>query len=172
MKASALVATLVNIGIFIFCVANVSAQWSKFPIYFYKMGTDDCETDLASAMSVSLSDGGTYVSINVHPSRRGITRYKDIVRIINVDDYQQYYIGFIVNKAFDDDAVDAAGLIIRDASTENLIGTVDLKKTGTTYAPWAISPGGQLRVDLEFKISSNSSGTDTASVQLIYSPQN
>jgi len=133
------------------------------------MGTDANKTDLASTMVVSLSDRGTSALVNVHPSRRGVTRYKDIVRIMNVDNYQQYYIGFIVNKAFDNNALDAAELIIRDVSTGSLIGTVDLKKSGATYVPWVISPGGQLRVDLEFKVSSNSSGTDSASIQLIYS---
>lgn len=165
----ALAISVVNAAVFVYYPIDISAQWSKRPIYFAN-GDNAGGSDLSGTVALSLSEDDTSASITVHPSRRGTTRYKDVLRIVN-GDTQAYYIGFSVDTAFDDSAITEATLIVRNAMTGILIGTVDLKSTGTTWTPWSLGASEQLRVDLTFRISSGSSGSDSASIQLIYSPQ-
>lgn len=167
----ALAVSVVNAAVFVYYPIDISAQWSERPLYFSTTGTNAGGSDLGAGntITVNLGDDYTSASITVHPSRRGTTRYRDIMRIVN-NDTQAYYLGFSVDTNFDDSDVDAAELVLR-TTAGGLIGTVNLKSTGTTWVPWTIGASGQLRVDLVFKISSSGSGSDAASIQLIYSPQ-
>lgn len=165
----ALAMSVVNAAVFVYYPIGISAQWSKRPMYFAE-GNNAGGTDLSGTITINLSEDDTSASITVHPSRRGTTHYKDVLRIVN-DDAQAYYIGFSVDTAFDDAAIAEAELVVRDATTGALVGTVNLRSTGTTWSPWSLGAGGQLRVDLRFRVSSGNSGSDSASIQLIYSPQ-
>ncbi len=161
---------MVNAAVFVYYPISITAQWGPRPVRFAG-GSNAGGTDLGSGntITVSLSDEDTSASITVNPSRRGTTRYTDILRIVN-DDAQAYYVGFTVETAFDDSAVNVAQLTVCTTGGAPL-GTVDLKTTGTTWVPWTLSASSQLRVDLRFTISSGSSGSDTASITLVYSPQ-
>jgi len=164
----ALVISVVNAAVFVYYPIGISAQWSKRPMYFAG-GNNAGGTDLSGTITINLSEDDTSASITVHPSRRGTTRYKDVLRIVN-GDTQAYYIGFSVDTAFDDSAITEATLIVRSVDGD-LIGTVNLKSTGTMWTPWSLGVSEQLKVDLTFRISSDTSGSDSASLQLIYSPQ-
>ncbi|MEM2088717.1 MAG: hypothetical protein QXF52_08655 [Thermoproteota archaeon] len=167
----ALAVSVVNAAVFVYYPISITAQWGPRPVYFAE-GTNAGGTDLGAGntITVSLSEEDTSASITVHPSRRGTTRYKDVLRIVN-SDTQAYYIGFTVDTAFDDSAISVAQLIVRTTGGA-LVGTVDLTSTGTTWVPWTLDASSQLRVDLRFTISSGSSGSDSASITLVYSPQN
>ncbi|MGQ9479624.1 MAG: hypothetical protein ACUVQ0_06415, partial [Thermoproteota archaeon] len=158
----ALAVSVVNAAVFVYYPISITAQWGPRPVHF-SSGTNAGGKDLGSGntITVSLDDGDTSASITVHPSGRGTTRYKDVLRIVN-DDTQAYYIGFTVDTAFRDTAISQAELIVRTTGGA-LIGTVDLTSTGTTWTPWTLGASSQLRVDLRFTISSGSSGSDSAS---------
>ncbi|MGC8831953.1 MAG: hypothetical protein ACP5PQ_05180 [Thermoproteota archaeon] len=166
----ALAVSVVNAAVFVYYPISITAQYGPRPVYFDE-GTNAGRSDVGAGntITVSLSDDDTYASITVNPSRRGTTRYKDVLRIVN-NDTQAYYIGFTVDTAFDDSAITNAELIVRTTGGA-MVGTVDLKSSGTTWVPWLLSAKDQLRIDLRFTISSRSSGSDSASITLVYSPQ-
>jgi hypothetical protein len=167
----AVAVSVVNAAVFVYYPISITAQWGPRPVYFAG-GTNAGGTDLGAGntITVSLSEEDTSASITVNPSRRGTTRYKDVLRIVN-SDTQAYWIGFTVDTAFDDVAIGTAELIVRTTGGA-LVGTIDLTSTGTTWVPWQLSASSQLRVDLRFTISSGSPGSDSASITLVYSPQN
>jgi hypothetical protein len=170
MKISALLASLLNIALFLCYTMEITDSLSQRLLYLYVTGTNTGVRNLSDA-EVNLSEESNTVIITLHPYRRGTTCYKDVLRISNRDTKKTYYIGFSVDTAFDDAAIAEAELVVRDATTGALVGTVNLRSTGTTWSPWSLGAGGQLRVDLRFRVSSDASGSDSASIQLIYSPQ-
>jgi len=174
----AIAVSVVNAAVFVYYPVGISANWAPPSVYF-SGGTNANQTDLGAGNTISVILSGGYTiasgkgytsaSLTVHPSSYGTTYYKDVLRINN-GGTQAYYIGFIVNTAFSNTAISAAELIIKTTSGST-VGTVDLKSTGTTWIPWSLSSSSQLVVDLEFTISSSSSGSDSASISLVYSPQ-
>ncbi|MBO3809414.1 MAG: hypothetical protein FGF50_07455 [Candidatus Brockarchaeota archaeon] len=158
----AVAVSAVNAAVFVYYPIDITASWSKRPIYFDTTGTNAGGPDLSGTITVDLSEDGTDADITVHPSRRGTTLYHNIMKIKN-EDTQIYYLWIKVNTAFDDQSISEAVLIVD--STE-----IDLRETGVTSIG-SISVGGELSVSLRLKISSSVSGTDSASIELVYSPQ-
>jgi len=175
----AIAVSVVNAAVFVYYPVGISANWAPPSVYF-SGGTNANQTDLGAGntISVILSDGYTTASgkcytsasLTVHPSSYGTTYYKDVLRINNGGN-QAYYIGFIVNTAFTNTTISTARLILKTTDGSTTVGTVDLKSTGTTWKRWLLNSNSQLVVDLEFTISSSSSGSDSASISLVYSPQ-
>ncbi|MBO3841996.1 MAG: hypothetical protein FGF48_06220 [Candidatus Brockarchaeota archaeon] len=158
----AVAVSAVNAAVFVYYPMGITASWSKRPIYFDTEETNAGGPDLSGTIQVSLSDEGTVASVTVHPSRRGTTLYHNIMKIKN-EDAQTYYLWIKVNTAFDDQSISEAVLIVD--STE-----INLRETGVTSIG-SISEGGELSVSLRLKISSTGPGTDSASIELVYSPQ-
>jgi hypothetical protein len=65
-----------------------------------KKGINADRTDLTEMITVELSDGNS-ASITLHPSTRGTTHYKDLVRIRNIG-AQACSIVFKIDVAFKD----------------------------------------------------------------------
>ncbi|MGQ9691844.1 MAG: hypothetical protein ACUVQY_11445 [Thermoproteota archaeon] len=167
----ALTLSVVNAAVFVYYPIDITAQWGPRPVYFEK-GTNADQPDLSEKekIEVRLSDDNTSASITVHPSRMGMTYYKDVLRIVNGDGDRAYYIGFTVNTAFTNDSISKAYLIVKNPINDELIGRVDLRSTETTWEPWTLGTNSQLRVDLMFVISSSGKGSDKARIYLVYSP--
>jgi len=158
----AVAVSVVNAAVFVYYPMDVTASWSKRPIYFDTAGTNAGGPDLSGTITVVLSEDGTDAAITVHPSRRGTTLYHNIMTIKN-DDTQTYYLWIKVETAFDDSSISEAYLLA--GSTQ-----VDLKQTGVT-SMGSLDAGEELSVSLRLKVSSSGSGTDSASIELVYSPQ-
>lgn len=152
----------VNAAVFVYYPMDITAEWSKRPIYFDTAGTNAGGTDISGTITVILSEEGTEADITVHPSRRGTTLYRNIMKIKN-EDTQTYYLWIKVNTAFDDQSISEAVLIVGSAQ-------INLRQTGLTSIG-SISGGEELSVSLRLKISSSDQGTDSASIELVYSPQ-
>jgi len=165
----AVAVSIVNAAVFVYYPINMGAEWSRRPIYFDTTGTNAGGPDIGGTITVTLSDTdgdgtGTAAEIGVYPSRRGTTLYHDIMTIKCDDTETQTYTLWIkVNTAFDDGAIDQAYLIVGSAQ-------VNLKATGTAGIG-SIDPGEELSVSLRLKISSTTTGSDSASIELVYSPQ-
>lgn len=166
----ALVISVVNAAVFVYYPINITAVWTLRPIRFEE-GTNAGGPDLGpgNTITVTLTEEKTSAAIKVHPSRRGTTYYKDVLRIVN-GDARAYFIGFVVIDPFVDTAVVEAQLIVRTLGGV-LIGTVNLKATGTTWVPWELGAGDQFRIDLRFIVSSATPGSEEALINLVYSPQ-
>ncbi|MBO3798825.1 MAG: hypothetical protein JTT13_08160 [Candidatus Brockarchaeota archaeon] len=158
----AVAVSAVNAAVFVYYPMDIAASWSKRPIYFDTTGTNAGGPDLSGTITVTLSEDGTDADITVHPSRRGTTLYHNIMKIKNEDD-QTYYLWIKVNKAFSNSSITEAVLIV--GSTQ-----INLRQTGTTSIG-SINPNGELSVSLRLKISSSGTGSDDASIELVYSPQ-
>jgi hypothetical protein len=169
----AVAVSVVNAAVFVYYPISITAGWIQPPIRFlgkpYATNAGGTDLGAGNTITVSLSEENTTATLIVHPCRRQRTYYKDILRIFNGDS-KAYYIGFNVTQRFGN-AISEAELIVRTTGGD-LVGTIDLKSTGTKWVPWQLSASSQLRVDLRFTISSGSSGSDGASITLVYSPQN
>jgi len=174
----AIAVSVVNAAVFVYYPIDISAGWQNIEVYFttdYR-GNNAGKADLGSQNIIIVKldrkdppANGTSAYIEVHPCRMQTTYYRDIMRIAN-NGSQAYYIGFIVKTPFSDNAISVAELIIKDTSGKT-VGTVNLKSTGTTWTLEKLNSNSQFVVDLEFTISSSSSGSDSASISLVYSPQ-
>ncbi len=158
----AVAVSAVNAAVFVYYPMDIAASWSKRPIYFDTANTNAGGPDLTGTITVELSEEGTVADITVHPSRRGTTLYHNIVKIKN-EDTQTYYLWIKVNTAFDDPRISEAVLIVGSAQ-------INLRQTGLTSIG-SINQGGELSVSLRLKISSTVQGSDSASMELVYSPQ-
>jgi len=166
----AVAVSVVNAAVFVYYPISISAEWNRYPIKF-EQGTNAGHYDIDGTIGVTLEDGDTTATITVHPSRRGVTRYKDILKITN-NGTQAYYIGFANVTDHFGAPISVAKLLLYNASNNNYIGEVDLMDTLNTWPVGSLSAGQSIRVDLLLKISSGSSGSDTAEFSLVYSPTN
>jgi len=157
--------SMVNAAVFVYYPIEITAQWVRRPIYFDTAGTNAGGPDIGGTITVSLSEEDTSASITVNPSRRGTTLYHNIMKIkCDSNEGRTYYLWIKVNTAFDEGAIDQAYLIVGSAQ-------VNLKATGSVVGIGSINPGGELSVSLRLKISSTTTGSDSASIELVYSPQ-
>ncbi|MEM3713247.1 MAG: hypothetical protein QXR97_06905 [Thermoproteota archaeon] len=165
----AVAVSVVNAAVFVYYPMEISATWVRYPIKF-EAGSNAGKADIDGTITVSLDDGGTTATITVHPSRRGTTRYKDILRIVN-NGTQAYYVGFANITDTFDAPISTAKLLLYNATNNNYIGEVDLMSTGWQGWKGSLNTGQSIRVDLLLKISAGSTGSDTAKLSLVYSPQ-
>jgi len=167
----AVAVSVVNAAVFVYQPLSITAKWNG-PLVRFDGGTNAGNDDLGGeTIEVTISSDGTEASITVHPCRRGRTYYKDILRVVNDRD-EAVYVGFSVDTPFDDSAIIVAQLIVKNATTGVTIDTIDLKAGGTTWVPWTLGSGNELRIDLRFEINSDEIGSDDASLSLIYSTVN
>ncbi|MEM1554631.1 MAG: hypothetical protein QXS51_05640 [Thermoproteota archaeon] len=130
----------------------------------FKKGSNADMPDLEDTIMIDLEEHKG-ISVVVHPSRRGVTYYKDLIRIVNVNTHV-CKITFIVDTAFRD-PIKEAYLILTDVSTSIVIGVIDLKKTGGIYNSILLDAGSEARIDLRFIVSSDTEGSGTALIQVI-----
>jgi len=164
----AVAVSVVNAAVFVYYPMEISAIWVRYPIKF-EVGSNAGEADIDGTITVSLGDGDTTATITVHPSRRGTTRYKDILRIVN-NGTQAYYIGFAnITETFNA-PISTAKLLLYNATNNDYIGEVNLMSNNNVWPGWRLNADQSIRVDLLLKISAESYGSDTAKLSLVYSP--
>ncbi|MEM3712598.1 MAG: hypothetical protein QXR97_03565 [Thermoproteota archaeon] len=129
----------------------------------FKKGTNAGMPDLEGVIMIDF-EKNKGISVVVHPSKRGVTYYKDLIRIVNVNTYA-CNITFIVDDVFQD-PVKEAQLILIDVATSLVIRVIDLKKEGGLYKSILLDAGREARIDLRLAISSSAEGSDTALVQI------
>jgi hypothetical protein len=180
MAGLALALALVNAAVFVYYPMNITVSPQKPPVYF-DYGSNANQNDLmGNTISVAISEASTSLSIQVHPTYQ-VNYYKNITVIKSQDTANAYYILFDITDPISDSNVDSANLIISDSSGTP-IATIDLKNTGTQPTSWiTVNPGDTLTVSLNITITPSSGATyDTspslgdgsATVKLVYSPQN
>ncbi len=180
MAGLALALALVNAAVFVYYPVSIGLSPQKPPVYF-DLGSNANQKDLwGNTISVSLSQANTNLAIQVNPTYQ-VNYYKNITVIKSQDTSNTYYILFDVTDAIDDTNVTTAELIVSDSSGTP-IATIDLKSTGVQPSSWiTVNPGETLTVSLEITITPDSGVTystspsladGSATVKLIYSPQN
>jgi len=165
---------IVNAAVFTYYPTKLSLEPVKPPIVF-SSGNNAGQTDLSGTIGVSIGSAGASLNITLHPTYQ-YNYYKNIT-IIKNQDTNAYYVAIRVNTALSNTKLVSAKLRIYD--TSSTIATVDLKVTGTT-ALGQLNSGSKWFIDIILNISeatgdSPSSApfsSDSASLQLIYSPQN
>jgi len=169
----ALVLALTNAAVFAYYPITVSATGVK-PVYF-DLGSNAGQADLGdnNNIAVTLGASGCSLDISVHPTYQE-TYYKNVSVIINTDTVKAYYIAFRVETPFSFPAGSQAKMRIFDEGN-NLVGEVDLLTSGDTgWFSTPLSADSKFRIDLYFYYPEGEplpSGA-TATVKLIYSPQN
>ena len=177
LLAISIASTAVFASVFVYYPVSIAATPQAPPIIF-SSGSNSNANDLrGQQITVSISQANTSLSITVHPTYQ-TTYYKNITVINNTDTSNPYYIAFRVNSAATDTNLESANLIIKDSSG-NQVATIDLKSSTTSN--WSQIPkGAHYSVDLQIIYSAGSNDEYnqdpgrgfTASLQLIYSPQN
>jgi hypothetical protein len=182
LLAVAALVSIVNASVFVYYPITVNLQPTQPPIIFSK-GKNAGEQDLyGSTIGVSMGSANTSLTITVHPTYQ-TNYYKNITVINNIDSSDSsnsYYVAIRVNKALSnsDSKITEAKLLIFDSSGTN-IAVVDLLTTGTTSWLGPLNANGKWFVDINITISETGGSpgsapftSDSASLQLIYSPQN
>ena len=174
----ALALAVVNASVFTYYPVNITLAPQQPPLIF-KYGSNTKKHDLwGTTITADIGAANTSLTLTVHPTYQ-TTYYKDIARIKNQDSSNSYYVAIKVNTPFTGPT--KANLIIYDSSG-NKIKEVDLLSTGTPTWFGPISAGSEWSIDLEITIPEPQTGSyssspptiskPTASIQLIYSPQN
>ncbi|MEB3846097.1 MAG: hypothetical protein GSR83_03510 [Desulfurococcales archaeon] len=180
MAGLALALALVNAAVFVYYPMSIGLSPQKPPVYF-DLGSNANQKDLwGNTISVSLSEANTNLAVQVNPTYQD-NYYKNITVIKSQDTSNTYYILFDVTDAITDTNVTTAELIVSDSSGAP-IATIDLKSTGVQPSSWiTVNPGETLTISLELTITPDSGVTystspsladGSATVKLIYSPQN
>jgi len=180
MAGLALALALVNAAVFVYYPMSIGLSPQKPPVYF-DLGSNANQKDLwGNTISVSLSEANTNLAVQVNPTYQ-VNYYKNITVIKSQDTSNTYYILFDVTDAITDTNVTTAELIVSDSSGAP-IATIDLKSTGVQPSSWiTVNPGETLTISLELTITPDSGVTystspsladGSATVKLIYSPQN
>jgi hypothetical protein len=177
LLAVAALVSIVNASVFVYYPITVELQPTQPPIIFLP-GNNAGEDDLyGNTIGVSMGNANTSLNITVHPTYQ-TNYYKNLAVINNADTANSYYVAIRVNTPFSNSKIISAKLLIFNSSGTN-IAVVDLLTTGTTLWLGPLSAGGEWFVDIKITIdeSGGSPGSapftsDSASLQLIYSPQN
>ena len=180
MAGLALALALVNAAVFVYYPMSIGLSPQKPPVYF-DLGSNANQKDLwGNTITVSLSEANTNLAVQVNPTYQD-NYYKNITVIKSQDTSNTYYILFDVTDAITDTNVTTAELIVSDSSGAP-IATIDLKSTGVQPSSWiTVNPGETLTISLELTITPDSGVTystspsladGSATVKLIYSPQN
>lgn len=151
------------VNAFVFVYYPVAMGFEEDRILIFKKGTNAGVSDLENVITVDFGEERG-VSIVVHPSRRGVTYYKDLIRIVNANTHA-CNITFIVVDVFQD-PIKEAHLILTDAATSIVIGVIDLKREGGLYDSIILDAGSEARIDLRFAVSSNTEGSGKALIQI------
>jgi hypothetical protein len=172
----ALALAVVNASVFTYYPVNITLAPQQPPLIF-KYGSNTKKHDLwGTTITADIGAANTSLTLTVHPTYQ-TTYYKDIARIKNQDSSNSYYVAIKVNTPFTGPS--EAKLLIYDSSS-NKITEVDLLTTNPSGWFGPISAGSEWSIDLKITIpekggsssSAPSISQPTASIQLIYSPQN
>ncbi|MEM2608481.1 MAG: hypothetical protein QXT87_04500 [Thermoproteota archaeon] len=156
-----LAVSIVNAIVFVYYPVAVGLEEGRKLLF--KKGTNAGMADLDSVIIVDFEEDGG-ISVVIHPSKRGVTYYRDLIRIVNVNTHA-CNITFIVDNAFQD-PIKEAKLIMIDVATSIVIGVIDLKKEGVMYNSILLDAESEARIDLRFVISSNTEGSETTLIQI------
>jgi len=171
----ALALAVVNASVFTYYPVSITLATQQPPLIF-KYGSNTKKPDLwSTTITADIGAANTSLTLTVHPTYQ-TTYYKDIARIKNQDSSNSYYVAIKVNTPFTGPS--EAKLLIYSGS--NNVATVDLLTTGTTTWFGPISAGSEWSIDLKITIPETGGSPSspptisqpTASIQLIYSPQN
>jgi hypothetical protein len=177
LLAVAALVSIVNASVFVYYPITVGLQPTQPPIIFSKGKNAGGQDLYGNTIGVSMGNANTSLTITVHPTYQ-TNYYKNLTVIKNTDSSNSYYVAIRVNTPFSNSKITEAKLLIFDSSGTN-IAVVDLKTTGTTSWLDPLSAGGKWFVDIKITISESGGSpdsapftSDSASLQLIYSPQN
>ncbi|MDW8034026.1 MAG: hypothetical protein RMI79_03705 [Nitrososphaerota archaeon] len=149
----------------LFVYLPLTTDFREDRMLVFKKGTNANVADLEGVIIVDLN-GDRGISMMIHPSKRGITYYKDLVRIVNVNE-DSFNIFFKVDDAFQE-PVKEAHLILRNVDTSLVIRVIDLRRERGTYSSILLDAGREVSIDLRLSISSNTEGSGTALIQIVY----
>jgi len=176
LLAVAALVSIVNASVFVYYPITVELQPTQPPIIFSKGKNAGGQDLYGNTIGVSIGDANTSLTITVHPTYQ-TNYYKNLTVINNTDTANSYYVAIRVNTPFSNSKIISAKLLIFDSSGTN-IAVVDLLTTGTTSWLGPLSAGGKWFVDINITISESGGSpdsapftSDSASLQLIYSPQ-
>jgi hypothetical protein len=168
---------IVNAAVFTYYPTNLSLSPVKPPIVFSN-GKNAGQPDLSgtNTIGVTIGSANTSLTITLHPTYQ-YNYYKNIT-IIKNQDTKAYYIAIRVNTPLSNAKLLNATLHIYDI-TGTTIKNVDLKATGTTAWLGPLNSGSKWFIDIILRISETTGdspstapfASDSASLQLIYSPQ-
>jgi len=168
LLAIATLVSIVNASVFVYYPINLTIRPQEPPVVF-ESGSNAGQRDLwGGIITVNIGDGGTSLSIEVHPTLQR-NYYYDIVKIKNNDDNNAYYLKFRVITPISDERVSAAYLIIGGDYSKK----IDLMQDTLQPDEWfTLSAGSELRVDLYLVLTGYTGGDITVKVDLIYSTTN
>jgi len=183
--ALAIALAVANASVFVYYPMTVNVSGTTAEVKF-ALGTNANQPDLAGkTITVNLEgSASTKATITVHPTNEK-TYYRDVLRIENHGVDRTYYAWINVKTAISSSAIISAKLYVKDVRG-NVIATIDLKSDtlqGGFQIPAATQSGtppnvvitpGTLYIDIEIEINRNANAaqvTDSATLELIYSPQ-
>jgi hypothetical protein len=168
---------IVNAAVFTYYPTNLSLAPVAPPIVFSN-GKNAGQPDLSgtNTIGVTIGSANTSLTITLHPTYQ-YNYYKNIT-IIKNQDTKAYYVAIRVNTPLSNTKLLSATLRIYDI-TGTTITNVNLKTTGTTTWLGPLNSGSKWFIDIILNID-ETGGTpstapftsDSAALQLIYSPQN
>jgi len=180
LLAVAALVSIVNASVFVYYPITVILQPTQPPIIFLPGNNAGGQDLYGNRIGVLIGDASTSLTITVHPTYQ-TNYYKNLTVIRNTDTTNSYYVAIRVNTHFNNSKITEAKLRIYylNGATEIEITKVDLLTTGTTSWLGPLSADGKWFVDINITISESGGSpdsapftSDSASLQLIYSPQN
>jgi hypothetical protein len=182
LLAVAALVSIVNASVFVYYPINLTISPQKPPIIFL-LGNNADKDDLYGNNKIEVSTGNanTLLTITVHPTYQ--TNYYRNITVIKNQDSKAYYFKIRVTDAFTDTKITNAKLRIYN-SDRSIDEWVDLKSTGDTPSDSWLGPlnaDERWFVDINITISEYEGSSpdsapslvdNSASLQLIYSPQN
>jgi len=171
--ALAVALAIANASVFVYYPITVNITGVQ-PVAF-DLGSNANQADLGTGnyIAVSLGANKSSVTINIHPTYQ-YTYYHSIVLVKNIDTGKSYYVAFrVVTPISGWPSGSVAKMIIYGSDGSKKL-EVDLIAGGTTSWIGPLNADDYYRIDFYIYYPEGSplpSGT-TASVRLIYSPQN
>jgi len=195
LVALAVAVAVVNASVFVYYGLTVNISGTEAEVRF-AVGSNAGKSDLASRTITVNLDGSynTKATITIHPTNEK-TYYRDVLGIENHGVNRYYYAWIKVNTPISNQYIISATLYIKTSPKDPpnvAIATIDLKSNTIQPAypnyitiPKAtqttdqngntVTTPGKLYIDIEIQIAGNvdaSTVSDTAVLELIYSPQN
>jgi hypothetical protein len=168
---------IVNAAVFTYYPTNLSLAPVAPPIVFSN-GKNAGQPDLSgtNTIGVTIGSANTSLTITLHPTYQ-YNYYKNIT-IIKNQDTKAYYVAIRVNTPLINSKISNATLHIYDI-TGATIANVNLKATSPTGWLGQLNSNSKWFIDIILSISETGGtpstapfSSDSASLQLIYSPQN
>jgi hypothetical protein len=180
LLAVAALVSIVNASVFVYYPITVNLQPTQPPIIFSEGKNAGGQDLYGNNIEVSIGNANTSLTITVHPTYQ--TNYYRNITVIKNQDSKAYYFKIRVTDAFTDTKITNAKLRIYNSDRTTDIW-VDLRLTEDTPSDSWLGPlnaNEKWFVDVNITISEYEGSSpnsapfisDSASLQLIYSPQN